>query len=141
MQAVVRNPGNVGQKWATRAGAAQGEYQSGVAGAGQRWATNAAAASQTYQAGVNSAITRGAFGKGIARAGSAGYTRGATEKGPARFAQGVSVAQGDYQSAVAPYLQAIAAVDLPARGPAGSEGNYGRVAAIGKALRKLKESR
>jgi hypothetical protein len=42
---------------------------------------------------------------------------------------------------VTPYIQAIGAVDLPPRGPAGSQGNYARVAAIGTALRRLKESR
>jgi hypothetical protein len=140
-QAVVRNPGNVGRKWAARAASAQGEYQDGVQGAGQRWQSNSAAAHASWQQGVTAAAGRGAYGKGIQRAGAAKYTRNATEKGPARYAQGVAVGEADYHAAVTPFLQAIASVDLPARGPAGSEGNYARVAAIGKALRKLKESR
>jgi hypothetical protein len=139
--AVVRNAGGVGEKWARRAGSAGQEYSIGVAGAGQRWATGAAAAAATYQQGVTAAIARGAFAKGVTRAGAARYTKGATEKGPGRFAEGVQVAQGDYQAAVAPYLQVIGATDLPPRGPAGAQGNYQRVVAIGTALRKLKESR
>lgn len=140
-QAVVRNPGGAGDKWARRAAGASGDYQQGVSGAGQRWQTNASAARQTWQQGVTAAAGRGAFEKGVQRAGAARYTKGASEKGPGRYAEGVGAGQGDYQAAVAPFLQAIAAVDLPARQPAGSAGNYQRVQAIGTALRKLKESR
>jgi len=139
--ATVRNPGGVAAKWVRRAGSAGQEYTEGVQGAGQRWATASGAAAGTYQQGVTAAIARGAFAKGVARAGAAKYQRGATEKGPARFSQGVAVAEGDYSSAVQPYLQAIGSVDLPARGPAGAPGNIQRVAVIATALRKLKESR
>jgi hypothetical protein len=139
--AAVRNPGSVGAKWARRAGSAGQEYSEGVAGAGQRWQTASTAAAGTWQQGVTAAAGRGAYGKGVTRAGAARYTRGATEKGPSRYSGGVAVAEGDYSAAVAPYLQAIGAVDLPPRGPAGSPGNLQRVGAIATALRKLKESR
>lgn len=131
----------VGAKWQRRAASAGTEYEQGVTGAGTRWATNAAAADKTYQQAVTTAAAAGRFGKGVAKAGAAKYERMAREKGPARYSQGVSVAESDYAASVAPYLQAIGSVDLPARGPAGSEGNYQRVAAIGKALRQLKLSR
>lgn len=139
--AIVRNPGGVGQKWATRAANAQGDYSQGVQGAGGRWSSGAAAAKASWQQGVTAAAGRDAYAKGIQRAGQEKYTRNATTKGPARYAEGVGVGQQDYSTAVAPYLQAIAAVDLPPRGPAGSQGNYARVTSIGTALRKLRESR
>lgn len=132
---------SVAAKWARRAGSASGEYEQGVTGAGARWAAAAGAAEKNYQAGVTQAAASGRFGKGVAKAGASKYERGAREKGTGRFAQGVAVAEGDYSGAVQPFLSAISSVDLPPRGPAGSEGNYARVAAIGKALRQLKLGR
>jgi hypothetical protein len=105
------------------------------------WATAAGAAEKNYVTGVNAAAAAGRFGKGVAKAGDAKWKKNAAEKGPARYAQGVGVAQADYQSQVGPYLEAIGRVDLPARGPVGSEQNYARVGAIGKALRMLKVGR
>lgn len=131
----------VASKWARRAASAGTEYENGVTGSGARWAAASSAAEKNYQAGVTQAAASGRFGKGVQKAGAAKYERGAREKGPARFAQGVSVAEPDYSAAVQPYLTAIGSVDLPPRGPAGSEGNYARVAAIGKALRQLKLGR
>jgi hypothetical protein len=110
-------------------------------GTAKSWAGAAGAAEKNYVAGVNAAAAAGRFGKGVAKAGDAKWKKNAAEKGPARYAQGVGVAQGDYQSQVAPYLEAIGRVDIPARGPVGSESNYGRTAVIGKALRALKVGR
>jgi hypothetical protein len=105
------------------------------------WAANASAAEGNYRSGVTQAASSGRFGKGVQKAGDAKWKKGATEKGPARFAQGVAVAESDYSGAMAPVLETIARTDLPPRGPVGSDGNYGRVAAIGKALRQLKVGR
>lgn len=138
---IVPNIGNVAAKWARRAASASGEYEDGVKNTTRSWATAAKAAENNYKAGVTAAANAGRFGKGIDRAGDAKWKKNATEKGPGRFAQGVGVAQGDYSGGMAPYLEAIGRTDLPPRGPAGSEGNYNRVAAIGKALRALKTSR
>jgi hypothetical protein len=138
---IVPSVASVAQKWARRAASASGEYESGVKGTQRSWATAAKAAENNYKTGVTAAANAGRFGKGIDRAGDAKWKKGAVEKGPARYAQGVGVGEGDYSGAVAPYLEAISRVDLPPRGPAGSEGNYNRVAAVGKALRQLKISR
>lgn len=131
----------VASKWARRAASAGAEYELGVTGAGTRWQAATLAAENNYKTAVAAAAGAGRFGKGVARAGGTKYESGATKKGPGRFAQGVGVAEPDYSSQVAPYLQAIAATDLPARQPAGSEGNIQRVAAIARALRALKLSR
>jgi hypothetical protein len=131
----------VASKWARRAASASGEYEAGVRGTTRSWATAAKAGENNYKTAVTAAASGGRYGKGVDRAGDAKWKRGAVEKGPARFAQGVGVAEKDYSDQMAPYLSAISSVDLPARGPAGSEGNYARVSAIGKALRQLKQSR
>ena len=138
---IVPSVSKVAAKWARRAGSAGQEYAEGVQSTPRSWATAAAAAEKNYVAGVQAAAAAGRFGKGINRVGDAKWKKNATEKGPARFAQGVAVAEADYASQVGPYLEAIGRVNLPERGPTGSEGNYTRTAAIGKALRQLSQSR
>lgn len=139
--AMVPPVSRVAGKWARRAGSAGEEYKQGVMGTQRSWSAAAQGAEGNYKQGVTAAANAGRFGKGVAKAGDAKWKRGATEKGPDRFAQGVAVAEGDYSSAVAPYLEAIGRVDLPARGPVGADGNYARSAAIGRALRALKVGR
>jgi hypothetical protein len=134
----VKSNAAVGEKWARRAGSAGDEYSAGISGAGQRWASAAAAAENTWKTAVSEAAGRNAYGKGVAAAGPTKFEKNAREKGPMRFAQGVQGAQQDYQTGVGPYLDAIRAVDLPPRGPVGSQANYARVSAIGTALRKMK---
>jgi len=87
------------------------------------------------------AIGRGAYAKGVQRAGAARYTAGATSKGPGRFAEGVQVAQQDYATAVAPYLQAIAATDLPPRGLPATQATTRAWRRFGNALRSSRSSR
>jgi hypothetical protein len=141
MKANVTNAAEAGSKWTRRAGSASEEYRRGVSGAGARWAAAAAAGAQNFAAGVQAAITQNRFQKGVQKAGAGKYEANASKLGGERFASGVANAEGAYAAGVQPFLSAIAGVDLPARGPVGSEQNYGRVAAIGKALRQLKTSR
>jgi hypothetical protein len=137
----VPDPSRVAAKWARRAGSAGTEYTEGVKNTPRSWATNSKAAGASYAAGVQEAIGKKRFEKGIDTAGDAKWKKGAEEKGSQRYGQGVTVAEGDYVQGVSPYLSVISSVDLPARGPVGSDGNYARVAAIGRALRQAKMSR
>lgn len=131
----------VAAKWARRAASASSEYEEGVRTTTKSWAANTAAAEKNYQLGVTDAASKGRFGKGVQRAGDARWKKGAAEKGPTRFAQGVSIAEPDYAGQMAPVLEVIGRTDLPPRGPAGSDSNFQRVTAIGKALRALKLGR
>jgi hypothetical protein len=127
-----------GSKWARRAGQATEDYASGVAAPRTSWAQATQAASASHQAGLQAAFARGAFQKGVARAGDSKWARKATQVGAARFAPGVQAAEQDYDAAVAPYLQTIASTTLPARGPKGDPNNIQRVAVMAKALRDKK---
>lgn len=138
---IVPATGTVAAKWARRAASAAGEYEEGIKMTPKSWAAAAKGAERNYVQGVTQAANAGRFGKGVDRVGDQKWKKNAAEKGPARFSQGVGVAQPDYANGVGPYLEAIGRVDLPPRGPAGSEGNYNRVSAIGKALRQLKAGR
>lgn len=137
----VKPVGDAAAKWVRRAGQAGEDYRAGVQGAGQRWQTAATAGAQNYRQGVTAAATAGRFERGVAKAGAAKYERGANDKGVPRFPQGVAAGEQDFSAGVQPYLQAIAGLDLPARGPRGAANNLQRVATIATALRKLKESR
>jgi len=138
---VVKAAGDVVAKWVRRAGSAGEEYRQGVASTTADWAAASAAAAPSYQAGVTEAIGRGGYQKGIAAAGTAKWKRNSEALGPARFSQGVQNAEPAFTQAIGPVLAAIGAVDLPARGPVGSPGNFQRVVAIGTALRALKTGR
>lgn len=138
---MVPSVARVAAKWARRAASAGGEYEDGVRNTQKSWAGAAQAAENNYKAGVTAAASAGRFGRGVAKAGDAKWKKNAVEKGPQRFQQGVAVGENDYSGAVAPYLEIIGRTDLPQRGPVGSESNYQRVAAIGKALRQAKVGR
>jgi hypothetical protein len=126
-------------KWAARAAVAGDDYRKGVESPRVPWDVAASAADGNYRAAVNAAAAGGRYMAGVRRAGNDAWRRGATMKGPARFSEGVQLAQDDWQKAFAPYQQAIAGVTLPARGPTGSPANLNRVSAITTALRAAKD--
>lgn len=138
---IVKAAADVVSKWSRRASSAGDEYRLGVSSTTADWAAATVAAAPSYQAGVQEAISAGRYQKGVTGAGTAKWKDRSVVLGPARFSQGVSAAEGAYQAGIGPVLAAISAVDLPARGATGSEGNYQRSAAIGKALRALKTGR
>ena len=128
----------VASKWGRRAASAGPEYENGVRNPSGDWQAGSVAAKGAWQLGVTQAAARDAFSKGVTQAGNTRWQEKAISKGPSRFADGVSKGEGDYQKNVAPYLDAIARTDLPARGPAGSEANLNRMQAIPRALAALK---
>ena len=128
----------IAERWSRRAAGASPDYQSGVETTTKDWQAATVAAANSYKAGVTAAAGAGRFEKGVAKAGTQKWRRNAVAKGPARYAQGVQVAQPEFQGGFAPFAEAISRVDLPARGPRGSQQNYARVAPIGTALNALK---
>jgi hypothetical protein len=131
----VKDPGTVAGKWKTRAGAARGDYATGVTGAAGDWEARSAAAEDTYRAAVTEAASKGRYGAGVR--GSAGkYQKNATTLGPQRYQEGVANAQDAYAGAMGPVLQAIASINLPPRGVRGT--NQERSNMVATALRKLK---
>jgi hypothetical protein len=126
-------------KWTRRAGVAGPDYQAGVSNPRSPWAAAASAADGIYRQAVTAAANAGRYQAGIRRAGDERWRTNAMAKGPGRFAEGVQLAQGEWQRGFAPYQSAVSALQLPARGPAGSPANLQRVAAVAQALRAVKE--
>ncbi len=123
-------------KWTRRASAAGADYTAGIAATPPNvWETNTGGAQQSWSTGVAQAAASGRFASGVMGKGGK-WQRKATTVGSQRFAAGVSAAAGDYQAAVQPYLDTIAAVNLGPRGPRGDPNNINRVAAIATALHR-----
>jgi hypothetical protein len=138
MQVKVPPIGDVAAKFARRAQSAGAEYEAGVRSPAVPWSQASNAAQASYEQGVQGAIARKAYGKGVTAAGDARWAKNAIDKGPARYAQGVQLAEGDYAQRMAPVLDAIGRVDLPPRGPRGSAANLQRMTPIPQALAALK---
>lgn len=129
-----------GEKWARVTAQRSDDYQNGVNNPRTDWQAATLAGAKNQADGVQKAIQEKRFEKGVQRAGSQKWAKGATQKGVQRFASGVQVAQGDFESGIAPYLSVIEQTNLPPRYPKGDPRNIERVKTMADALRKKKLS-
>lgn len=125
-------------KFTNNGAGAQAAYVANAAAAGGHWADNTAAAEQNYQQGVTAAIGRGAFLKGVQKAGAAKYTKQINAVAGPRFADGIQKAGPAWSANFGAIATQVANTQLPARGPRGSQANYQRAAAMGAAFRAAK---
>lgn len=129
---------DVSEKWGRVTPQRTEDYAKGVASPLRDWGTNTKAAEANYGAGVQAAIAEKRFGKGVDKAGTLKWKKGAVEKGTVRFGPGVQAAQPDYEKGMGPVLDTIGKVTLPPRFPSGDPRNMARVASIATALHNLK---
>jgi len=127
-----------GERWSRRASAASPDYSAGIQAASGKWQPAAIAGATNYEQGVTAAIGKKSFAAGINKAGDQKWVQRATQLGPGRFAQGVTVAQPAWEAGVAPIWAKAQATTLPTRGPRRSEGNYQRATAMAKAFAAAK---
>jgi len=137
----IKSPSAAAQKWARRAGNAGPEYEEGVRNPRKSWAKETAASVSAYNAGVQKAIQNKSFEKGVAQAGDNKWQTNAVEKGPARYSQGVQLAEVAYEQGFAPYAQALNSLTLPPRKAKGDPANLERVAMVAKTLHETKLQR
>lgn len=136
--AAVKSGAQVGEKWARVTPQRATDYQAGIQAPRVPWSQASKASEERYKAGVAEAAQQGRYGKGITAAGDQKWQSKALAKGPSRFAEGVAISAPDYQAAVQPYLDTIAATQLPPRYAKGDVRNLERTKAIAVALRKKK---
>ncbi len=135
---VVKSIASIAEKWARVTPQRSADYEAGVKNPIRDWATNTGAANGAYKAGVADAIAKDRFAKGVAKAGTEKWKRRATEVGTARFAQGVQVAQPDYEKGFAQFRDVIEKTVLPPRFAKGDPRNIDRVRVMAAALADAK---
>jgi len=127
---------DIAKKWLDVTPGRSSFYEAGVRSPTADWQVNTVAAASVFKAAISAADIEKRFAGGARRAGTPKWQRKSVDVGVGRFAGGVSAAGPDYQAGIAPYVETIAAVTLPARQPRGSDANYARVKAVGDALTK-----
>ena len=133
----IKDVGTLANKFQSRAAAAQNDYQTGVQNAGNDWEQKAIASAPAWQQGVTQAAADGRFAKGV-QGSAARYQRRASDVGPQRYQTGVQGAGNDWAAGFQPYAAAIAAMDLPPRGPRRSPQNMNRANAVATKLAAVK---
>ena len=112
------------------------DYVEGVKSTTADWSKAAVAAAPAYNAGVQAAITRKAYERGVATAGTEKWRAKSVDVGSSRWGPGVQAGASDYAKAFAPYAEVLSKLTLPPRFPTGDPRNFARVQAIGEALFK-----
>lgn len=133
----VKNAQTSATLFANRAQAAGPQYAAGVQGAGPKWSAETLASAPNWASGVQLAISDGRFAKGVTSA-QPKYVAGATGKGARNYGPAVASAAPAWLAGTQPYLNTIANLTLPPRGPVGSPQNNLRVSAVTDALRQQK---
>ena len=132
----VKPAADVARKWVEVTPGRSAYYEAAASVAGDDWERSTIAAAKAFKAAITAANIEALFTGGVKRAGGAMYNRKVKDVGVARFGPGITAAAADFEKGVAPFLDEIAKITLPARAPRGSEANYARVREIGVALNK-----
>jgi hypothetical protein len=131
----VPDPATAARKYVDVTPARATYYEAGAKGKGAEWERGATAAAARFKAAVTAADIDKRFMGGV-KGKASKFDRKVETVGVGRYAPGVQAAEDDYRTAVAPYLEELARVDVPERGPRGAPGNYDIVKRIGDALNK-----
>lgn len=134
----VRSAQASADKFKRNASGATDAYKSGVQNAGNDWQANTKAAADTYAAATTEAIGRGAFAKGVDKAGGAKYQDRAVNLGSNRYVSGINAGTASYQTGIQPFLDTLSGLQLPPKHVKGQ--NQERANAVAMALRAKKIS-
>jgi len=100
------------------------------------WFARTIEAAATYKTAVQVPNIDKLFSGGVKRVGAAKFKRKVEAVGVARYGPGVRAAEQDMREGIAPYLEELARIDVPARKPRGDPANLERVRVIFDALHK-----
>jgi len=132
--AFIRSADEIARKWAEVTPMRTADYAAGIDNPRRSWKAATIQAEAAYKDGVAKSIARGAFAKGVDKAGDAKWQRKASTNGVARWGPGVQEAEGDYQAGFAPYREAIHNCKLSPRYARRDPRNLARVKDICDAL-------
>jgi len=131
---LLRPVDKIAEKWVKQAQSAAPYYEAGVKEPLKDWSTAAAAAAPIFKAAVTQPNIDKLFAGGVKKAGTARWQQRAINLGTARFAPGVAASEDWYKQQFSPYAEELARIEVPERGPRGSEANIERVRAIARSL-------
>ena len=136
----IKSAASIAEKWARVTPLRAPDYEAGVKNPKKDWEKATLAGATAYKEGIQKAITEGRFEKGVALAGTEKWQARATTVGPARYSQGVQVAQPEYEKGFSKYRDVIEKTTLPARFAKGDPRNIERVRVMSKALHDAKRA-
>jgi len=132
----VKTAVQIAEKWARVTAQRGADYEAGAVGAGAKQNAAAIAGEKAFVSGVTSGNIGKMFSGGLKKAGADKYNRKVKEVGVQRFGAGVTAAQGDMASGMAPMVEAIAGVTMPQRFTRGDPQNQARSTVFTVALNK-----
>ena len=132
--AEIKSLSAIREKWARVTPMRTEDYNLGIQNPKRDWADETEAAKNNWKMGIDQAAAKDLFAKGVSAAGTGKWRENALKKGPGRFAEGVMIAESDYEKGFAPYHAAIERADLGPRFPRRDPRNLNRVKAIVDAL-------
>ena len=120
------------KKWASRISVSTADFSAGVQRS-RGWQAPTLAAKENWATGVSNAVANDKFSKGVSQSSDSEWkTR--TSAASSAWSSGAARSTDRMRTGIGKTLAVIQGVSLPARGPRGSDGNYERVRAIGRAL-------
>jgi hypothetical protein len=134
----VPTAGEIAKKWARVTPERVDDYEAGVRNPSKNWETETKAAEGNYEAGTSKAMTRKAFGKGVAKAGLAKQQGNSISKGIPRFGEGVRMGEAAMAAGMEGVVKVLSSLSLPPHYPTGDPRNYERGRSVGEALHKWK---
>jgi hypothetical protein len=113
-------------------------YSKGIENPRRPCIESAKAAEELYNAGVMDAISRGGFGKGLAKVSEADWKDAASGKGASRYPGGCKAAIPKYTKGMGPVLSHMQSIDLPPPGTRGSPANIQRAVTFMEEMAKFR---
>ena len=136
MATKIASAAEIAAKWAEMTPGRQKFYAANTAASAAEWEAKTKAAEKTFTAALQTGDIGRRFAGGVGKAGAAKFARKVTDVGVERFSPGVRAATQDMSAGMDPYVQTIASISPPARGPRGDPGNLERVRVYAEALSK-----
>ena len=136
MPVAVKPLADIVKKYAEETPRRASYYEAGVRNPTKDWAASTQAAAANFKAAVQASDIGARFSGGVRKAGTAKQQRKAIDVGVARYGPGVTAGAADYGAGMAPMVETLASVNLPARKPRGDPANLDRVKVIADALSK-----
>lgn len=129
---------SIANKWNRRSAAATQDFEQGVRNPRRPWQAATLDASSAYAEGVQEAIANDQFSKGVSQSSDSEWLSRTLKLGVQRYAPGIRESVSKYATKFRPYRDALAALELPPRGPRNSESNYERSRIVGQTLNAIR---